>query len=140
MTYATAQDMIDRFGERQMRQLTDVREPRLDAVNMAVLGTALDDASAEIDGYLAGVVALPLASTPEMLRVICVDLARYRLQHTTADEQVVQRVEAAREYLMAVAAGKVKLTLPGGADVPAPGAGTVVFDTGSKVMGRSSYD
>jgi phage gp36-like protein len=137
--YATQQDMLSAFGEREMISLTDIRQPRLDAVNTDVLNTSLTDASAEIDGYLAGQVALPLTIVPNILRVYCIDMARYRLQHTEADEQVKARYDAAIAYLKMVAKGDVRLTLPAGGDVPEANGGGVQFTTGSKVMGRESY-
>lgn len=58
MNYATPQDLIDRFGERELVQLTD---PDLLAVNTAAVQRALDDAQAYLDGFVGRVYALPLA-------------------------------------------------------------------------------
>ncbi|MBP6543227.1 MAG: DUF1320 family protein, partial [Piscinibacter sp.] len=53
MTYATQADMVARFGETEIVQLTDrVNMPPV-AVDAAVLGLALESADAEIDGSLA---------------------------------------------------------------------------------------
>ncbi|WP_313352645.1 phage protein Gp36 family protein [Paracoccus sp. (in: a-proteobacteria)] len=43
------------------------------------LQQALTDATAEINGYIAKVVKRPLADTPQILTVICRDLAMHRL-------------------------------------------------------------
>lgn len=135
MPYATAQDMLDRCGRYELTQLTDLAEPRLGDVNLTVLGRALDDASAEIDGYLIGRLALPLAAPPALLKVFCCDIARYRLMTATPDERAADAYKAAIVYLTKVAAGTVQLVPP--ADIPAPvGVGEVAFDGGSKVFGR----
>ena len=49
MNYATVQDMIDRFGEAELIQLTDLE---LLAVQASKAQRALDDAQALADGYV----------------------------------------------------------------------------------------
>ena len=48
MQYATVQDMLDRFGEPEMIQLTDAQEQA--AVQAARIQLKLDDAHALADG------------------------------------------------------------------------------------------
>lgn len=138
MPYATATDMLLRFTEREMMRLTDIEEPVTNAVVAAVLERALGDASAEIDGYITSRYQLPLADPPELLRVMCCDIARYRLQATSADDQAKEAYKAAIAYLTKVAEGRINLVPP--QDVPPPtGAGAVLFAPGTKAMGRDSY-
>lgn len=137
MAYATQQDMIDRFGEPRLVQLTDVGEPQTGAVVASVLQAALDDASAEIDGYLAGRYPVPMASPPAALKGYCCTLAHYRLMGAAADENTRFDVRAVRSYLEAVAKGTITLTPPDAAPAVA-GVGPVLFDAGSKVMGREA--
>lgn len=121
MTYFTQQDLIDRFGETELIQLTD--RTGLNAIDSAILAQAIQDASAEIDGYLAGVYPLPLAATPpQLIRVGC-DMGRYylRLAIGVVPETVEKRYEHAIKYLKAVATGAISL---GVAQEDAP-AGTV---------------
>jgi phage gp36-like protein len=137
MAYATQQDMLDRFGPVELMQLTDITQPRLGGVNATVLDRALGDASAEIDGYLVGRMALPLAAPPALLRVFCCDMARYRLMSTMPDERAGDAYKAAVTFLTKVAAGNIQLQAA--ADVPTPaGVGDVAFGTGSKVFGRET--
>ncbi len=91
MTYATVQDLIDRYGEREMIQLTDIDEPRTDAVVSARAQRALDDAAAEVDGYLAGLYALPLSPVPGTLRRVAIDIARYHLGSVPTDSSEAKR-------------------------------------------------
>lgn len=135
--YAIGQDMIDRYGTPRMTQLTDINEPLTGAVVQLVLDRALSDASAEIDGYLVGRMALPLANPPEILRVHCCTIALYRLLGSGVDEATAEAYKLALAYLGKVADGRITLQPPG--DVPAmSGVGSVLFDEGFKVMGRES--
>ncbi|ABE45643.1 gp436 family protein [Polaromonas sp. JS666] len=108
MSYAVKQDMIDRFAQSELIQLTD-RTGSAIAVDDAVLAQALLDADAEIDGYLMGRYALPLASVPRILIGACCDVARYRLYDDRATEQVTKRYDDAIKFLKLVADGKVSL-------------------------------
>jgi phage gp36-like protein len=135
MPYATVTDLQDRLGEARLVQLTDRADPPLGLVDDGVAGKALDDASAEIDGYLIGRYTLPLADAPEILRVHCITIACYRLLGGAATETDREDYKATRDYLNRVADGRVNLLPP--SQVPPPaGAGTVIFSPGAKVMGR----
>ncbi len=138
MAYATQQDMIDRYGLPRLVQLTDVNEPQTGGLVDAVLDARLADASAEIDGYLAGRVALPLASPPAHLKNLCCRLAYAMLLGASASEADLADVKAARQYLTDVASGKVLLAPPASLP-PLAGAGSVVFSPGNKVMGRDGW-
>lgn len=139
MPYATQQDMLERFGADELRQLTDINEPRLDGVDAAVLGKALADAAALIDGYLVGRYPLPLQEPPAVLTVHCAGVARYLLMRYTPDERAKADFEAAMTYLNAVATGKIGLLPP--ASAPAlEGIGTVVFNAGQKTFAREAAE
>ncbi len=84
MPYATIVDLQDRLGEARLVQLTDRADPPLGVVDVVVAQKALDDADAEIDGYLAGRYVLPLATAPAVLRVHAITIASYRLLGTAA--------------------------------------------------------
>ena len=60
MPYATQQDMIDRFGELELVQLTDTVNIPPCAVNTARVEVKLGDAQAFVDGYVGQVYRLPL--------------------------------------------------------------------------------
>ena len=79
MSYATPQDIINRYPNRDLVQLTN-EDPTVTTINTTVLQQALDDASAEIDGYFDGRFVLPLTDVPEILNRLACDVAIYRLQ------------------------------------------------------------
>lgn len=121
MAYATQQNMIDRFAEEELVQLTDRQDTGV--IDVAVLNLALADADAEIEGYLVGRYQLPLASVPPILAHIACDLARYHLYDDHATDHVRQRYEDARNLLQNIAKGNVQLGLPASAGA-APVAGS----------------
>jgi len=107
MTYATQADLIDRFGESELAQLTD--RVNGSTIDTAALSRALADADAEINGYLAGRYALPLSTTPPMLVRMASDIARYSLYGSGTPDVVRQRYEDVVSLLKRLADGQVKL-------------------------------
>ena len=108
MSYATSADLLTRFGEGELLRLAMTPSGELD---QATLQLALDDASALIDGYLAGRYPLPLAHIPSALVPICADIARHRLYGEQAPEQIAKRNEAALAFLKSVGKGELALGL-----------------------------
>lgn len=135
MPYATVTDLQDRLGEARLTQLTDLADPPLGLVDVAVAQKALDDAQAEIDAYLMGRYALPMDPAPAVLRVHACTIAHYRLLGSRVDDATKDDYKATRAFLMNVAKGDVLLTPPDQAPAPA-GAGTVLFNGGDKAWGR----
>jgi phage gp36-like protein len=123
VSYATQQDLVDRFGEQELIALTDRADPPAGAPDATTVAKALADADAEIDGYLIGRYTLPLAATPKILVLAACDLARYRLYEDRATEQVRRRYEDQVKFLRAVADGKIALGPSAGGDAPAPSSG-----------------
>lgn len=136
MIYATVQDMIDRFGEPEMIQLTDADD--LAAVKPSRIELKLGDAHALADGYLGRVYALPLTGCakpvgvavelvppPQLTRAVC-DIARYYLYDDLAPEsEVYRRFKTATAELQAIADGKAVLVCPWGGEPGAPANGAI---------------
>jgi phage gp36-like protein len=138
MAYATQADMITRYGEPLLVQLTDIGNPMTGALVPAVLQAKLDDAAALIDGYLVGRYTLPLEVAPAILKVHACVLAMYMLLGGKVSEEAAVEYKAALDYLKQVARGDITLLPPQVATPPA-GVGPVLFSPGSKVMGRDNY-
>ena len=126
MSYATPQDLINRYPNRDLVQLTN-EDPTVTTIDTAILQQALDDASAEIDGYLGGRFQLPLSDVPEVLDRLTCDVAIYRLQslrplHDLADAR--RRYDDALAMLTKVANGEITLGIgsDGNQTAIAPGA------------------
>ena len=134
MTYATQADMVERFGHEELAQRTDRFEGL--TIDEVVLGRALADADAEIDGYLATRYTLPLASTPAVLVRLACDITRYQLFGDKVPDSVRQRYEDAVGVLKRLAAGSVQLAGVN-AVLALGGAGNAVaVRTAARVFGR----
>ena len=110
MTYATAQDMIDRFGQDELDRI---------GADGARIELGLNDAAAEIDAALVTIYRLPLEPGPwPSLRSIQCDLARERLYERQVTETVADRAAIARAALMRLNSGKDALLDAGGTVAP----------------------
>lgn len=135
MTYATPQDLIDRFGQDELVELTD--RSRLGAIDAAVIARALADADAEIDGYLSGVCPLPLVSVPPRLVKIAADIARYQLYDRAVTDAIKARYDDAIKYLRLLAGGQVSLGLDA-ANQPVAEVGGVQFTASARVFNAAT--
>jgi phage gp36-like protein len=113
MSYAAPQDMINRYPNRDLVQLTN-EDPASTTIQSAPIAQALADASAEIDGYIEGRFVLPLTDPPAVLNRLATDIAMYRLQtlrplHDLQDAR--RRYDDAIALLTKVAAGELTLGL-----------------------------
>lgn len=118
--YATKQDMIDRYSERELIELTDRAEPYTDAIVDTVLDKALADAGIEIDSYIARKYDLPLASTPPMLNRHACTIAWYILHRGRHPDEVRDQYKDALSWLKDVADGRVELDVAGSRPDSAP--------------------
>jgi len=133
--YCAKQDMIDRFGEEELIQLTD--RSGAGVIDDAVLDMAISDASAEIDAYLAGRYSLPLPAAPPVLRRMCANMARHALYKDAAPEAVANASDGAVRILRDIARGTVSLGVSAeGSEVQAGGGGAAV-ESGGRIFGRS---
>lgn len=108
--YAVSGDMIRRFGEAELIELTD-RDGSAGAIVRDVLDSALKDAMGDIDGYLGGRYRTPIFPAPPMLTRLACDLARYYLYDNRLDDShpAARRYQAAVRLLEQLAAGRVPL-------------------------------
>ncbi|MDR5803406.1 phage protein Gp36 family protein [Caballeronia sp. LZ001] len=133
--YACVEAMRAQFGERELIALSD-RE-RTGVVDSAVVSAAIDDASSEIDSYLAGRYRLPLDPAPKMLSRVCCDIARYLLCGADArmTEEIRQRYKDATGFLKLVANGDVTLGVTATGSVP-ESDNPIQFEFGARVFDR----
>lgn len=103
--YATRNDLEMRFGEGELQQLE-----MMQTVGNSI-EEALQDASEEIDSYIAVRYVLPLPSTPSTLKRIACNVARYRLYFQQPTEEIENRYKAEIDFLKRVADGKATLNI-----------------------------
>lgn len=103
--YATRKDLEARFGEDELQEL-DLMQTAGNSIE-----EALQDASEEIDSYIAVRYVLPLPSTPSTLKRIACNIARFRLYFQRPTEEVENRYKAEIDFLKRVADGKATLNI-----------------------------
>lgn len=112
MAYATVQDMIDSFTQKEVLQLSNVGGTAgATTINEVKLGRALDWATDVANSNLKGRAPLPLDPVPPLIRDIVCDLARYRLDQLQPREDVRKRYEDAMRQLKDIRTGQLDLGL-----------------------------
>lgn len=117
--YCTQQDIVDAYGEDRLLLLADRAGDG--AVDAAVVTAAIAQAGATTDTRLAKRgYALPLATVPDILKRINIDLAMYYMaaNENLLSEMMTERKKDALADLDKIAAGKIELGLPL-AEIPA---------------------
>lgn len=108
MSYADRDALVRRFGEQEISSLED---PDGTGHSSSVISDeALQDASQEVDSYVAVKYTVPLPTVPAPLSRACCDIARFRLYKDRPTDEVKYRYERAIKWLEQLAAGKVLLT------------------------------
>ncbi|QND45204.1 DUF1320 domain-containing protein (plasmid) [Rhizobium lusitanum] len=139
MTYCTKQDLIDRFTELELIQLTDKANMPPSLIDDVPVDRALSDAAALIDGYLGKLYRLPLSVVPPILTKMSADISRYFLYGKSAEkDDAVQRAYAdAITWLTNVSKGLITIDAEGVAPAQA-GGGQVQMKAPSRVFSRDS--
>lgn len=136
MSYATQQDLVDRFGETEVIQLSD--RAGTGAIDAAVVAAKLADAAAEIDGYLAGRYTLPLTPVPLTLQRIACDITRYHLYDDRVTEAVAQRYKDAIKFLTSVNKGDIQLGVDADGAAPPSQSGSPDYVANDPVFTRDT--
>lgn len=113
-SYATVQDMIDRFGQTEMIRLTTPADQGLDGVVMATAEAKLADASALMDTYVGRRYQVPMDVPPQIIVSGCCNIARYYLaqrENTSPTEDMRRAYDDAMAFLRDVSLGKAVLEL-----------------------------
>ena len=134
--YLSAQAFVDRLGLDEAIRLTDTIGTG--RIEVARLASALADAQAEVDGYLAVKYTTPLATVPALITSIVYDLALARLWRDAAPEGVTQRRDRAQQQLRDLAKGLIALP---GAELLTPATQNdtpVLIATGDRLFSRTT--
>lgn len=128
MSYASVDDMIRKFGQREMIALTDNEEPYTNQLVVEKVEAALASACSLIDGHLATRFAVPIRPVPIFLREVACDLARWELAvgESRETQRDVDRRNAAMKVLDRINKGDISL----GISSVAASAGVVVAADG----------
>lgn len=135
MPYATQAQLVERYGEDALLVVAD-RD--LDGVIDAdIIEKALNDATAEIDTWLAAKYSLPLPTVPDVLVRLCADITLYRLaaEADQATDERRKRYEDAVQLLKAISRGDASLGMP---DPPKSSNGAVTLISGPRRFNRTT--
>lgn len=145
-SYATPQDMIDEFSEREMLAIADLQDTGV--VDATRVQNALNKASEQIDFSIGQRCALPLVivspAVASYLKQLCLDIARYRLTGSggvTATDEVKDRYKEADEKLSKIANGKIVICEQGAEQGLQPGiasAGEAESESAGRIFTASS--
>ena len=138
-TYATWQDYVKLYGEREAIEQTNLEDPAATEIDTELLDEVLRSASAEIDGHLAVRYALPIPQPfPNMLAEIAAAIARKNLDRYTRREHVQQDYKDAVERLRRIAKGDEALLGNDGSPLDKPPSdvslGTVGYQPGYSIF------
>ena len=127
MSYCIKQDLIDRYGEDELIQLTwrgapvppDPLDPTPDpSINDASVTRACADATAVIDSYARGRYVTPLVTANQaVVKPFACAIARWLLHEDGHPEHVEHGYKAALDWLKDLSYGRVGLP-----DLTPPGA------------------
>jgi phage gp36-like protein len=112
MAYATASDMIARFGSAELIRMTTPEGAAMEAIDADAVARALAEASDKIDSYLRTRYAVPLASVPSAIAGCCMRMARYDLArgpNREPTEQMRRDNDSDVKWLENIARGMVTL-------------------------------
>ncbi|STZ63919.1 Mu-like prophage protein gp36 [Moraxella lacunata] len=108
----TLQDLIDRFGENELANLTD--KENYTVIDETVINHAISDATAEVVGYLnpTGLIVggAYLGTPPKSLILKTCDIARYYLYENGVTDIVEKRYQQAIDWLLLVQKNPSMLT------------------------------
>ncbi|MBI1214548.1 MAG: DUF1320 domain-containing protein [Alphaproteobacteria bacterium] len=137
MTYATQGDMVTRYGEDQLIELTDRADPPAGVIDAAIMAAALADADAKINAYISRRYTLPLAETPALLRQTAEAISYFILsrgRHSTQDREAY---DDALKQLADLGTGAATLNIPTGEE-PASSAARAAETGPGRVFSRDS--
>lgn len=137
MSYSSRADIEQLYGSPFLVDILpdrdeDATDPDL-AAN-AALGAASAQAASRIDSYIGVRYALPLATTPDFLIGISVDIVVYSLcnTHDRLTDEITKRYERAIAWLRDISTGKAGLGQAEPTNAELGGGGP----TGATVFGR----
>lgn len=137
--YASIDDMLLRFGEAKLTQLTDRVTPPARQPDPAVIGAALEDATQMVDGYAAARYVTPLCPVPAPVRRWCLDIAYYYLHNSgPVPEDVRKGFESALAGLKDMGKGVIVFAAEGLASAELSAAGDIQLDAPERVFTADS--
>jgi phage gp36-like protein len=128
MTYATLDQLSDRYGAPALITLTDRAAVPTGVIDQGVIARVLADTDAVIDGYLEKRYALPVTDVPPVLITLGLAIAIYKLHVFQPDQKIEEEYKEAMRMLREIADGRITLTIAGKAAEGSGGSGARITD------------
>jgi len=113
LTYATAQQLEDKFGNRMLVDLTDRSDPPAGVIDTDVLDRTLEDTDAMIDGYIADRYVLPMTVVPPLVVDLALTISIYKLHTFSPDPKIIDDYKMAVRSLEMIGKGTIRLPVAG---------------------------
>lgn len=141
MSYCTLADILGAIPEQELTQLTDDSIPPV-MVNQAVVDQAIAAAETLINGYIGGRYPLPLATVPELVKSITLEIAVYKIYLRRKKKMPSEAVKAgyddAMRLLRDIQGGKLSLGVDQAGIEVKPVTGSGAFTTSERIFSRES--
>lgn len=139
MAYCTEADVENQIDEADLIGLTD--DENTGAMNAERISRAIDDADAEINGYIGMKYSVPMLPVPALIRKFSADIAIWNLyaRREGAPEDRKLRYQNAIEFLKGVALGKFSLGENDPDETPAA-AGMPRIVSAARVFSRAEME
>lgn len=129
MSYTTLDQLVGRFGEQLLKDLTDRANPPSGSIDVAVVAQELANTDAVIDGYLAGRYVLPIVgAVPPLLADLALAIAIYKLHPYEPDPKIERDYTNAIASLGKVGTGAIRLPVAGVEPAGSDASGVVTID------------
>jgi phage gp36-like protein len=135
MSYATLQNLQDKFGPDEILQLADRDADGM--IDAGVVEKALADADALVDAYVGKRHDLPLEETPPRVADVAAEIAYFKLFRGDPPEYARKLYEDAMRFLRDVASGAAVIEIAGGIE-PARDGQVVLADGPARTFDRKS--
>lgn len=113
MAYCTLAELIERYSEKMLIDISDRGEERPEEPDAALIDRAIADADALIDGYLKKRYRLPLADVPRLVKDLSLRISIYYAHAHVASEKITADYKDALKTLENIAKGLLDLDLDG---------------------------
>lgn len=127
MPYTTLEQLIERYGEGLLVQVTDRGDTPTGAIDTEVVDRALANADGVINGFL-GRYKMPLAVVPDPLPDLAQSIAIYKLHRFKPDPKIEDEYNAALKLLRDIQTGGFRLSAEGVEPVGSAESGARITD------------
>lgn len=127
MTYATLDQLVDRYGLDLLVRTTDRADDPTGVVDADTVARVLAATDGVINGYLRRKYALPLPEVPDPLPDLAQSIAIYKLHRFEPDPKIDKEYKAAIATLAQIADGTITLSIPETGAAPASPKSTSII-------------